>query len=271
MTSMVGRTVLITVGTGGIGRATALGLAAMGANVAITGRDGARAKDAAREIRAATGTQVEQEGPPGGIGVSRRRTRPPAPQDPPHGRFTDPVTEPNHLTVHPTVSPCRVLSRQAHDQVTDLHACAGTAGPIRVRPLSFQQATMPRQQGARRDEPMSAQPRRQQPGQRRQHRPIGPARLRPRHLTAQHRHLMPQHHDLNALGCLAPAQHHQPAEHPNHDHVEEAHRHKPRSSPHCPTTKPQVSHYATDIEAVHAHLRDYVNILAAAAAMGRDM
>jgi retinol dehydrogenase 14 len=59
MTSMAGRTVLITGGTGGIGRATALGLAAMGANVAITGRDGARAKDVAREIRAATGTQVD--------------------------------------------------------------------------------------------------------------------------------------------------------------------------------------------------------------------
>ena len=57
-TVMVGRTVLVTGGTGGIGRATALGLARMGANVAITGRDAVRAEQTASEIRAETGVQV---------------------------------------------------------------------------------------------------------------------------------------------------------------------------------------------------------------------
>ena len=56
---MAGRTVLVTGGSGGIGRATALGLAAMGAHLAITGRDRERTEDAAREIRAAGGGQVD--------------------------------------------------------------------------------------------------------------------------------------------------------------------------------------------------------------------
>ena len=56
---MSGRTVLVTGGTGGIGKATALGLARMGAHLAITGRDRGRAEGAAREIGAAGGGQVD--------------------------------------------------------------------------------------------------------------------------------------------------------------------------------------------------------------------
>ena len=57
--SMADRTVLVTGGTSGIGRATALGLAAMGARLAITGRDRERTESTAREIRAAGGKQVD--------------------------------------------------------------------------------------------------------------------------------------------------------------------------------------------------------------------
>jgi retinol dehydrogenase-14 len=56
---MAGRTVLVTGGTAGIGRATALGLARMGAHLAITGRDRGRTEGVAEEIRAAGGGQVE--------------------------------------------------------------------------------------------------------------------------------------------------------------------------------------------------------------------
>src|SRR5680860_892584 len=56
---MSGRTVLVTGGTGGIGRATAVGLAAMGAHVAITGRDRQRAEGAAHEIRRAGCEKVD--------------------------------------------------------------------------------------------------------------------------------------------------------------------------------------------------------------------
>ena len=55
---MADKVVLITGGTGGIGRATAMGIATMGARVGITGRDLARAEQAAAEIRAASGNSA---------------------------------------------------------------------------------------------------------------------------------------------------------------------------------------------------------------------
>lgn len=53
---MTGKTVLISGGTGGIGRAAAIGLASMGARVGITGRDRDRAESAATAIARESGS-----------------------------------------------------------------------------------------------------------------------------------------------------------------------------------------------------------------------
>jgi len=53
---MTGKNVLVTGGTGGIGKATAIGLATLGARVGITGRDRVRAEAAATDIRAESGS-----------------------------------------------------------------------------------------------------------------------------------------------------------------------------------------------------------------------
>ncbi len=57
--STEGKTVIVTGATGGIGRATAHGLALMGAHVVIVGRDPQRTKEAAEAIREATGGKVD--------------------------------------------------------------------------------------------------------------------------------------------------------------------------------------------------------------------
>jgi retinol dehydrogenase 14 len=55
---MADKVVLITGGTGGIGKATAIGLATLGARIGITGRDRTRAERAAADIRAASGNSA---------------------------------------------------------------------------------------------------------------------------------------------------------------------------------------------------------------------
>jgi len=60
-------------------------------------------------------------------------------------------------------------------------------------------------------------------------RSVGPVRLRRRDLPPQHRDLVPQHEDLRVLGRLPAAQQPESAEHADHDQVQQAESHEPRS------------------------------------------
>ena len=69
----------------------------------------------------------------------------PGPQDPPHGRLADQVTESAQLAMHPAVSPGGVLLRQPQHQVADLRAGSRTACLARIHPLAADQTTVPGQ------------------------------------------------------------------------------------------------------------------------------
>ena len=91
---------------------------------------------------------------------------------------------------------------------------------------------VPGQQCSRRDKPVGAQHTWQQPGQRGQDRAFGPVRLRLADLTPENCDFMTEHHDLRILGRLVATEQEQPVKDPDHDQIEEATRHRPRS---CPT------------------------------------
>jgi hypothetical protein len=86
--------------------------------------------------------------------------------------------------------------RQPRDHSTDPGAENRLSGPVRITPLPGQQATVPRQQGRRRDQSVSPDRGRQHPSQRGQDRSVRPREPGPVDLPARHRDLMPQREQL---------------------------------------------------------------------------
>jgi hypothetical protein len=69
----------------------------------------------------------------------------------------------------------------------------------------------------------------QQPGQRGEHGTVSPVRPRAGDLTAQDSDLVPQHEDLRILRGIAPRLQRQPAEHLDHEQVDETDQHECRA------------------------------------------
>ena len=159
----------------------------------------------------------------GGAGLRRRARRVPL-----HGRCADAVTEPAEFAVDSAVSPGGVLPRQSQHQVVDVLAGARPAGPVgcvhlRVIRRRCQARSVPGVTRRARSTAGRCRASAARDGT------IGPVRRGPGDLTAKHRDLMTQDHDLRVFGRLAATQQRQPSEDPDRDQVEQAKGHKSRS------------------------------------------
>ena len=87
-------------------------------------------------------------------------------------------------------------------QLTDVGAGVSLApnSPVRAGLLAGDQAAVPPQDGAGRDQPVYPQRSRQEPDQRGEDRPVGLVQWGPGIGAAQHRDLVPQHEQLGVLG-----------------------------------------------------------------------
>ena len=172
-----------------------------------------------------------QELPPAQVVAAGRRRRYPGPlEDPADGRRADPVAQFEQLALHAPVAPGRVVPGEPFDQGRDLVRQRWPAGAVRVGPAPRDQAAMPTQHRARRDQPVAAHRPRQPPDQRGQDRPVGPVQPRPWLGSPQHRHLVAQHQQLGVLRRAGAGQQHQPTDQPDEDQVQQPQRHGRRSS-----------------------------------------
>jgi hypothetical protein len=111
------------------------------------------------------------------------------------------VTELEQLALDPLVPPRGIVGCEPLDERGDLGADRRPASPVRVGPLPGDQAAMPPQHGAGRDQAVHPQTPWQEPGHRGEDRTVGPVQPGPGTSTAQHGDLVAQDEQLDVLGC----------------------------------------------------------------------
>lgn len=171
-----------------------------------------------------------------GAGLSRDCAHYPA-----DGRDPDAVPEPAQLAVNALATPARILGAEADDQVAQFLGDRRPAQRLRLRPPSCHHALVPGQQRAWGDDPVLTQRPGQRPGRCGEHSPVRPVRFRRRQLAAQHRHLLPEHEDLDVLRRRRPGQQHQPGEYPTGEQVGHANDPKEAIEPRAATATDQPS------------------------------
>jgi len=121
-------------------------------------------------------------------------------EDPADRGRADPVAELEQLALDPLIPPAVILGGEPLDQRGNLGADRRPAYPVRVGPPPCDQAAVPPEHGAGRDQPVQSQPSRQEPDQRGEHGAVSPVQPGPRSGAAQHGDLVPQHQQLGVLG-----------------------------------------------------------------------
>jgi hypothetical protein len=137
----------------------------------------------------------------------------------------DPVADLEQLALDPLVPPGGVLGSEPPDEHGDPGPDRLPPCPVRVSPPPGDQAAMPPQDGAGRDQPVRPQGPGQVPDQRGEHRAVGPVHAGPWLGPPQHRDLMAQDEQPGVLGCWGSAQKDEPCGDPGEDQVQQAHRH----------------------------------------------
>ena len=189
-------------------------------------QDGIHVQEIARRD---AGRRGGQELPPRRRRPARSWLEPGGGQDPADRPLPHPVPQAEQLTPDAPVAPARVLPGQLLHQVADLVWDRRSSDGVRVRPLSPGQAPVPSQQRIRGHDPVQPQAPGQQPRQGGHHGTVSPVRPRAGGLPPQDRDLMPEHQDLRILAGVTSRQEHQPAEHPDHEQVDETDEHQRRA------------------------------------------
>jgi len=163
-----------------------------------------------------------QELPPAGVGVPARcRWDAAVLQDPADCRGADAVAEFEQLTLHPAISPARVLRRHPYDQRGDGSVDRWAAGSIRVGPLLAHEAAMPAQDRVRGDQAMATQRAGQPPDKRGEHGPVGPVQAGSGVGAAEYGEFVAQHEELDVLGGGRAAQQQEQPEQVLEDQVQQ--------------------------------------------------
>ena len=167
-----------------------------------------------------------RELPPGRIGVSPGSRRDPQRlEDPADRGRAGPVAELEQLTLDPLIPPAVILGGEPLDESGDPGAGRRPSRPVRAGPLPGDQAAVPPEHGAGRDQPAQSRPSRQEPDQRGEDSAAGPVQPWP-----------PVARRSTATSCRStsspafseadePAGQDQPAADPDKDEIEQAKGH----------------------------------------------
>jgi hypothetical protein len=148
------------------------------------------------------------------------------------------VAELEQLTLDSLISPAGILPGHAPDQHGHSVLDGWTPDAVWIRPFLGDQAPVPTQDRARRDQSMPPQHQRQPSGERGEHRSIRPVQAGLGVSSAQHGDFVTQHQELDVLGHRRTGEQQQQVHQLTEDQVEQTQGHGSRS---CPASRPHRS------------------------------